>query len=180
MGEFSELLYEIRTDKNKFNMLMKKMDPLVNKYTRMLYKDEKEDVRSELYLALWESVMNISLTGNDGQVVHYLSTAIRNRFLELYRKSCKHHDNEGSVEHEFFFELMTYTENEFDDFIVTEDIRHFLNDFSDAKKELFSLILLEHLTDTEIADRLSLSRQYINRMRKQLQPLLIQYFHILT
>ena len=55
MGEFLSIISEIKRDKNKFCLLINKMEPLINKYVRLLYKDDKEDIKSELLFALWEA-----------------------------------------------------------------------------------------------------------------------------
>mgnify|MGYP006982444546 CR=1 FL=1 len=41
MGEVSSVIQKIREDKNNFGMLLERMKPLINKYTKLLYKDEK-------------------------------------------------------------------------------------------------------------------------------------------
>ncbi len=52
MGDFINIIQKIQSDKNYFIELVEKMNPLINKYMRLLYKDEKDDVCSELFLAL--------------------------------------------------------------------------------------------------------------------------------
>ena len=47
------------------------MAPLINKYTRLLYKDEKEDINSELILALWEAVLKMKYYEDDGKCLVY-------------------------------------------------------------------------------------------------------------
>ena len=59
MGDFLNLIENIHQDKEQFSKLVITMNPLINKYTRILYKDDKEDVRSELILALWEAVTKL-------------------------------------------------------------------------------------------------------------------------
>ena len=44
MGEVVFLIKKIHADRNSFEDLVKRKDPLINKYIRLLYKDEKEDV----------------------------------------------------------------------------------------------------------------------------------------
>ena len=48
MEDFVSLINSIYKDKEQFPRLIELMNPLINKYARTLYKDEKEDVRSEL------------------------------------------------------------------------------------------------------------------------------------
>lgn len=93
MEELKLLICTIYDKKNnKFEELVEKFQPLIKKYIRILYKDEKEDVHSELVLALWEAVINIKYVENEGQIMSYLCRALHNKFLELYRKSRNLHD----------------------------------------------------------------------------------------
>ena len=91
--EISKLIYEIKDNKERFALLVDRFEPLIQKYVRLLYKDEKEDTYAELVAALWEAVYSMEFYDNDGKIVKYLSTALRNKFLELYRTSRKYHDH---------------------------------------------------------------------------------------
>lgn len=176
MEEFSILIHAIKADKNQFPLLIEKMNPLIKKYSRLLYKDEEEDSYSELSLALWEAVDRISQYDNDGEIVNYLGTALRNKFLELYRKSRKKHDNEITMGDELTTLDCSFVETQYEDAAMYQDLMHFINCFQGAKKEIFYYILLHNLSDTEIAAQLALSRQYVNRMRRLLRKLLFAYF----
>lgn len=178
MEDLIMLVNRVRdNNKESFSILMEKFQPLINKYTYLLYKDEKEDTEAELYIALWESVMNIPLIESDGQVFNYFSTAIKYRFLELYRASKKQHDNEIFMENDKYLSNLTFQQYEYDNFTVIEDIKDFLKQFRDSKRKIYYMMLIENKSDTEIAEMLNLSRQYVNRMRRQLQSLLQQYFN---
>ena len=72
MGEVSSVIQKIREDKNNFGMLLERMKPLINKYTKLLYKDEKEDVYSEMVLALWEAVMKMEYYNEDSECTVFL------------------------------------------------------------------------------------------------------------
>lgn len=177
MGEFSILMQAIKADKNKFHLLLEKMNPLIMKYVRLLYKDEKEDVYSELSLALWEAVEKIHKYDNDGEIVSYLKTALRNKYLELYRNSRKKHDNEIAMEDELAsYDDYGFTEIQYDDAVTNEDMLHFISRFQGVRKKIFYYILIHNLSDVRIAERLNLSRQYVNRMRRILRDLLYDYF----
>lgn len=177
MGELTMLIHRIQgTNKEAFIVVMNLMEPLVKKYSYLLYKDEKEDTRSELHLALWEAVNKISILENDGQVVNYLSTALKNRYLELYRASKKHHDNEVSLEDDNYLNALSFLHSEYNNLEIVEDINRFLEHVDELKKEIFTLIIINNYSDIEISKTLNLSRQYVNRMRKQLIILLQQFF----
>ena len=80
MGDFLTLIKNIHKDKEQFSNLVIKMNPLINKYVRILYKDEKEDVRAEFVLALWEAVTKLKYIENDQSLLHTL-----NNFLILLK-----------------------------------------------------------------------------------------------
>lgn len=170
MGEWCKLLKDIKYNKENFAKLLEYMNPLINKYVRLLYKDESEDMRAELMLALWESILKMNYYNNDGECVTYINNALRNKFLELYRKSKKLHDYQSTVELE---EIPENTDSkilntEFSDVIFREDINRLLGHVNERKKQLSFQILLEDKSDAEIAKNFNISRQYVNRERKKL------------
>lgn len=59
MGEITSLIEDVQKDKDQFAKLEQAMEPLINKYMRKLYKDDKDDVYAELILALWEAVTKL-------------------------------------------------------------------------------------------------------------------------
>ncbi len=117
MGDFLTLIKNIHKDKEQFSNLVIKMNPLINKYVRILYKDEKEDVRAEFVLALWEAVTKLKYIENEGQCVSFIANALRNKFYELYRNSRKKHDNQFCSEEELM-DTVTFEEAEYDDLVI--------------------------------------------------------------
>lgn len=169
MGEIIFLIRKIRTDKDAFQELVNKMEPLISKNIKLLYKDEKEDVRSEMTLALWEAVTKIKYCENDGECMAFLCNALKNKFYELYRKSKKEHDNQ------IFLENNDTVERNRDDVISGLDdvlfhinVEMFLKGYGGKKQKIFRRILTEDESDAEIAKALSVTRQYVNRMRREL------------
>ena len=60
MKDFKCILTEIKSgNKNAFIELVEQFSPLITKYSHLLYKDEFEDMKSELTVALWQAVCNI-------------------------------------------------------------------------------------------------------------------------
>lgn len=169
MGEIISLIQKIHTDKEAFKELVDKMEPLIKKYMRLLYKDEKEDVHSEMTLALWEAVTRIKYCENDGECLAFLCTALRNRFYELYRKSRKEHDNKTFVEQDDIFDV-SKVENiaSLDEVIFNIDVEIFLKEYTEKKQEIFRLVIMSNKSDAEIAEVLSVTRQYVNRIRREL------------
>lgn len=169
MGEIMSLLQEIQIDKNAFNKLADKMEPLIKKYMRLLYKDEKEDVHSEMILALWEAVTKIEYCEKEGECLAFLCTALKNRFYELYRKSRKEHDNVLLLENNDDINIYRIEHVEdLENVVFDVDVELFLSEYTETKREIFRRIILENKSDAEIAKIFSVTRQYINRLRKEL------------
>jgi|MucameStandDraft_1065616.scaffolds.fasta_scaffold00531_12 RNA polymerase sigma factor (sigma-70 family) len=177
MDELSKLIQDIKKDKNKFSLLLNRMEPLINKYVRILYKDEKEDIYSELCCALWEAVCKISFYKNDGEIMIFMINALQNKFHELYRISRKNHDFNTPLFDADACEIAS-PERNFDNILLNEDIRNFLDHFSGKRKRIFYYILIHNLSDSEIAKKLHLSRQYVNRIRKILRTEFYDYFNL--
>ena len=164
MGELCELIYVVKGDKEKFDLILNKLAPLINKYTRLLYRDEPEDISAELTAALWEAVCNITFYNNEGQVVNYLATAIKNKYFELYRASCRYHDNVAKID-DSEMERMTFYDSSVDDILMENDMIKFSNSLRGNKKRIFELIFMKKLSDIEVAKELKISRQYVHRIK---------------
>ena len=145
------------------------MEPLIKKYMRLLYKDEKEDVHSEMILALWEAVTKIEYCEKEGECLAFLCTALKNRFYELYRKSRKEHDNVLLLENNDDINIYRIEHVEdLENVVFDVDVELFLSEYTETKREIFRRIILENKSDAEIAKIFSVTRQYINRLRKEL------------
>lgn len=167
MGDFLNLIKNIHKDKEQFYNLVIKMNPLINKYMRILYKDEKEDVRSELVLALWEAVTKLQYVENEGQCITYISNALRNKFYELYRNSRKVHDNRFVSGMEVM-DTTIFEEPEYDNVVVENDLKRYLSEYTGLRYQIYKSILFENLSDYEIAIKCGVTRQYVNRLKRQL------------
>lgn len=167
MVEISELICEIKADKEKFCILLQNFEPSIKKYTRLLYKDEKEEIRAEFTAALWEAVCNIQYCEDNGQVVKYLTTALRNKYFELYRKSRKYHDCMIEVEEKKLEERCAFDDSY--ENMITEDAMNWIeNELTGKKRKIYELIFKKEYTTTEAASELHISRQYVHRIKKQL------------
>lgn len=165
--EICELIDVIKQDKDNFVLLIERFKPLINKYVRLLYKDEAEDTYAELVDALWEAVCNISFYQDDGQVIMYLTIAIRNRFLELYRSSRKYFDNTVNADESYMNEQFS-VDNSYEDVVTTNDLARVERMLEGKKKQIFKLIFYKYYTDIEVADELNISRQYVHRIKRNL------------
>ena len=162
--KISKLIYDIKKDKEKFGLLIEKFDPLIKKYVRLLYKDDKEDVYAELVAALWESVCNMEYYYDDGQITNYFIRALRNKYLELYRISKKKHDNTSDIDEFDLNKIVGYV-NAYDDLLILNDLNKMRHKLSNRKRKIFDLIFYEGYSDKEVATELGISRQYVHRVR---------------
>lgn len=169
MGEITSIIQKIHINKDEFKELVEKMDPLIKKYVRLLYKDNKEDVHSEMTLALWEAVIRMEYCESDGECLAFLCTALKNRFYELYLKSKKEHDNQQLIDNNDVFGI-SRVENimDLENVIFNIDVEIFLQEYTGMKQKIFRTIILGNESDAEIAKIFSVSRQYINRLRREL------------
>lgn len=165
--EICELIDMIKQDKDNFVILVDKFKPLINKYVRLLYKNEAEDTYAELVGALWEAVCNISFYQDDGQVIMYLKTAIRNKFLELYRASRKYFDNTVNADESYMTEQSS-VDSSYEDVVITNDLARVEKMLEGKKKQIFELIFYKYYTDIEVAAELNISRQYVHRIKGSL------------
>lgn len=171
--EITKLLHDVKEDKEKFYLLIDQFSPLIKKYVRLLYKDEKEDAQAELVAALWEAVCNIVYYDDDGQIVNYLTRALRNRFLELYRASRKYHDNTSEIE-EIELNKIVSANNAYDDLLTLGDLEKVRDKLNSRKKEIFDLIFYEGRSNAEVASELGISRQYVHRLKRSMNEIIKQ------
>ena len=63
-------------EKEEFEKIIDKLNPIITKYVRAIYDGDKEDIREEYILALWEAVNKIQYVNSDGECLKYLHTLI--------------------------------------------------------------------------------------------------------
>ncbi len=162
MGEWCELLKNIKSNKDSFSKLLDNMNPLISKYVRLLYKNDREDIRQELILALWESILKMKYYNSDGE-------CLKNKFLDLYRKSKKQNEIISiEIDETFEFPSLIESSYEFTELIFREDIKQILRNTNGKKQKISYQILLMEKSDAEIAKYFKVSRQYVHRLRKSL------------
>ena len=133
MGEICELIGKIKRNKEDFYLIVERFSPLINKYTKLLYKDEKEDVYEELVAALWEAIQKMVFYENDGQIVNYLSTAMKNKYMELYRISRRLHDHVVEMTSDKA-ELAVNPDDSYDNILIQMVCRKYLKALGKIKK----------------------------------------------
>lgn len=173
MGEeVNELIREYKNgNKEKFILIVDRMNPLINKYVRLLYKDEKEDIHSEFVLCLLEAINTMTYYNEDGQCICFCSRALKNKFLELYKKSKLHFDNETIVEDEYLAGI-DLDKSKYEDCVLMEDLKKMLSVMEGKQYSILYDVIFYEWSDAVIAKKNSVSRQYVHRVRRNFYDLL--------
>ncbi len=142
------------------------MQPLIKNQARRTHFMEYDDACQEYSIALIEAINKIQTYDTDGQCLKYIATCIKNKFCFLYKRYC------SGVANEIFDDIViddSDTSNTYDDVVFFADIADFIEKIpSEVKRNIASLSILQQKSDAEIALQLGLSRQYINRIKKEL------------
>ncbi len=164
--KLNELIEEYRKgDDDQFLLITERFSPVILKYVKLLYKDEREDTISELKLSLLEAIHKIEYYSNEGQCFIFLNSALKNRFFELYRKSKKKFDHEMLLDRDYDF-CSAY--NEYSDTELKEDLKKYLSYYNDKQRKILFSIHIEGKSNTEVASEYHVSRQYTNRIKNKL------------
>ncbi|RDU22338.1 hypothetical protein [Anaerosacchariphilus polymeriproducens] len=154
-------------EKEALYPIIKKMNPLINKYTKKLFHLEPEDVKQEFYISIIESINNIHTYSDERQCFNYIKNAILYKFMKLYR---------DSVEYDTFYlslsnielDKIYQTKNYLKDCIFLTDFKEKTKDLSTNKRIILEGKLFKEMSDLELANYLNVSRQYVNRVKKNI------------
>lgn len=131
---------------------------------KKLFFLDTDDAKQELYLAIIECVKNMPYCNTDGQCINYVTNAIKFKYCYLCKKNLSREKIEDSYAE---FEEKEYVE-EFGLVELRCDLNKSLRKLTGNQKKIMELVLMGH-GDAEIAKEMNISRQYINRIRKQIK-----------
>ena len=155
-------------NKEAMNQIIIKMTPLVNKYARRLFKMEFEDMRQEMIIAIFEAVIKMEGEYSEYQCLRYITNAVKFRYMELSRKSYMLEINEEIVDYETLGQFEEHRTNSYSDIEFLYDLETKCDTSSAIKRKIYHYVVDYNLSDQEIAKNLNVSRQYINRCKKQI------------
>lgn len=161
-----ELLIKGKEDSYYMDKVIKTFLPLIKSYSRKAgWKIETEDMESLLTIRLIEIVRTMKVLDLDGQNVKYISMGIKFHFLNILKKI-------NNIQEQESFNLDDLDNTGATD--KTDIVFHDLMNFVDEKKrEILSLKFKDMYTDQEIADKLNITRQAVNKqLRKAYQQIL--------
>lgn len=160
-------LYQLITDiqngnKNALMNVINKFSNLIRKLSRNFdYEESETDLIIELILIL--NNINLSKFSNlyEGSLVNYLNNSLKNKSTDLFRKYVLNQNNELSLD----LDIISYSED--------MDTKLFVDDLVkvDALTDNQKYILKQHYyygySDLEIAKKLNISRQAVNKSKQR-------------
>lgn len=154
-----ELLKDAKTDQQCMLEVIGQFQPLLSSLARKNgWKVETEDMESLLTIKLIETVRDMEVPEDVGACVHYISARMKFSFLDLVKKLNKISDSEVSTE--FMEQSHQYDSSDitFDSIVSPLDAR---------KQEILHLKFKKMFSDQEIAVKLGISRQAVNKHLRQ-------------
>ena len=145
--------------------MLEKFQPLIHKYARCFNENEKEDIVQELRIVVYEAVIKIENVENEGAVTNYIVRSIKHRFGQLYKKQLQIRDMEEAFWEDFD---VGYDELSYENSVFYVDLVDKLKQCSEKQRFIICEILNHDASDGEIAERLGVSKQYVNRIKKQI------------
>lgn len=155
-------------NEESFMEIILAMNPAIRKYAKQLFKMEYEDMHQEMIIALLVATKKIANYNNEFECITDLLNALKYRYFELCKQS-KRKENEQHVEDEILFNTIIDTKNPYDNSTFLLDLKKMcIIGNTPVKKKILYFILVDYLKDIEIAQILGVSRQYVNRCKKEL------------
>lgn len=164
MKTIREKLLKAKNDSKVMEALIMDFFPLIRKYVKKLYFIEQADAEQELVLAFIRAVKGMNIHNSEGEVIKYLENAVYFCYCNL----CKDNINKNKYRNLFQFNNLNIAYiDKFQDVEFCIDIKN--NIELTMQNKIVLSKLLEGFSDTEIAETLNVSRQYINRMKKKIK-----------
>lgn len=125
---------------------------------------DHEDAIQELQLSILEALPYLNPKNGAGKCISYIEKSVIHRYYALCKRYLSIPASESIEDHD----ASLPTVPAYDDTLL--DIEAYIRTLpkSGGKQQIFSYFFYEDLSDKEIAERMHLSRQYVNRIKKQL------------
>ncbi len=150
------LLLECNNNTNDMKELIERFEPLINSYSKKSgWKIETEDMKSILIIKLITLAKEMQVSDYEGENVKFIAVCLKNHFLDVIRKINRLESNEERLR-DISEDVTTIDEED----LIFEDLIKGLNE---QKQEIIRLKFKEMYTDKEIAQKLNVSRQSINK-----------------
>lgn len=143
---------------------LNRMTPLVKKYASKIHFMEYEDSVQELYTVLLETLPYLNVCKGEAKCLSYMKTAIIHRYHALCTNYLSKPQSEDIEKYSAALESPPVIDDTY------YDVLSYINSFppDSMKFQILFKCFSEDKTDSEIAQELKVSRQYVNRIKKQL------------
>lgn len=165
--ELANMIYQAKENRELIQTLINRFQPLINYYCKKLFFLESDDAKQELYLAIIESIKSIPYCETDGQCITYISNAIKFKYCFLCKKNLtkeKVEDCYAKCEEEIYIEDYKNVE-------LRYDLSKIISKLPEKQGKILQYALNGY-SDIQIAEVMGVSRQYVNRIRKQVSKMI--------
>ncbi|KAB0576839.1 sigma-70 family RNA polymerase sigma factor [Fusobacterium naviforme] len=124
-----------------------------------------------------EAAQKIKRYDTDRLFLAYAVKCIKNKFCTLYKEHCAEVPTESDTEILLEKNSNAYTEEGYRDIVLAIDLNAFIRGINSGKKQKIAILFLVfQKSDSEIASMLGVSRQYVNRVRRELLTELASFY----
>lgn len=160
--EFSELVRLSKQDSNYMMQVLERVQPLIKSYAQKSFFLERQDAEQELCMAIIEAIQKMPKCETDGQCISYINNAVKFKFASLCKKNIKKEKIENPYK-DAINEVVYY--EKYYDVECLCDLQKRMDHMNEKEKNILRYLILEY-SDNEIANIMGMSRQYINRIKK--------------
>ena len=153
-------------DKNTKEAIYFKMEPLLKKTAGKLYDYEYEDAFQELAVALLEGIEKIRFIVNEGQCIKYFVKIIKNKAYKMYVARSK--EKELICDEEMDFSRVEDSMSEMEICIAKLFVDEMCKGRSEKQREIVRMSIFDGYSDSEIAKKMNISRQYVSQCKKKI------------
>ncbi len=166
-----------RGDRTQLEHIWRQMLPLIKKYAGRTHFLEYEDACQEYSLTLIEAINKIKNYDNDRLFLAYAVKCIKNRFYTLYKIYRTEPPTESETEDSPEKHSNSCVEDTYGDIVLLLDLKSFISRLSsENRRRIAALSLISQKSDAEIASILGVSRQYVNRIKRELLTELASFY----
>jgi RNA polymerase sigma factor (sigma-70 family) len=171
-NELYELIQKIQNNDNvSFMEIIERFMPLIKKYAKKLNYDGAD---TDLIISFIKLIKNLLISQNkllqeDQEIISYISVSIKNEYIRLSQKYSKTYKNEVPFQENLINNTLCYDDN--NDFIMEDLLAH----LPELQRKVLVGIYLSNLKQVEIAKSLNISRQAVNKTKKNALKSLKQY-----
>lgn len=148
--------------------ILVQMTPLIKKYAKKSFFMEYDDAIQEYSITIIEAIFRIQTYDNEGQCLSYINECVKNKFCHL----CMNYYSKKSKEMLYEdFQSQAQVKENYTDLIFYIDVMHYIKDLckdSKMKEEIAFQSLIKSRSDSEISKMLHISRQYANRIKREI------------